>query len=127
MAATITGLKERLRTIGWLSLTSVGTSCEEEKIEWRAAKYKNICDNRASKRLSPEAVQIARRQELEGMDKLAVLREVPVEQCWLETYAYPTGTKWIDINKGGGYRVEIRSRLVDNRTGGSSSQDGRLA
>ena len=50
-----------------------------------------ICDNITGKRLSPEAVQIARQEELEFMDKLAVLKEVPVEQCWLETNANPIG------------------------------------
>ena len=61
---------------------------------------------------SPEAVQIARRVELEFMDKLAALKEGRVEQCWSETNAKPFGTKWIDISKGDGDRVEIRSRLV---------------
>ena len=46
------------------------------------------------------------------MDKLAVLKEVLVEQCRSETNAKPIGTKWVDINKGDGDRVEIRSRPV---------------
>ena len=63
-------------------------------------------------RTSPEAVQIARGEELEFMDKLAVLKEVPVEPCWSETNTKPVGTKWIDIKKGDGEQVEIRSRHV---------------
>ena len=46
------------------------------------------------------------------MDKLDVMTEVPIEQCWLETNAKPVGTKWVDINKGDDDRVELRARLV---------------
>ena len=53
---------------------------------------------------------------------LAVLREVPVEQCWLETNAKPIGTKWIDIDEGDGDRVEIRSRLL---TASREMEEGR--
>ena len=76
---------------------------------WR---YENICDNITGKRLSPEAVRIARREEVEFMDKLAVLKEVPVEQSWSETNAKPIEIKWIYTNKGDGDRVESMSRLV---------------
>ena len=51
---------------------------------------RTFCDNITGKRLIPEAVQIARREELEFMDKLEVLKEVLVEQCWSETSAKPT-------------------------------------
>ena len=44
-------------------------------------------------------MQIARREELEFLDKLAGWKEV-------------LGAKWIDIDKGDGDRVEIRSWLV---------------
>ena len=74
--------------------------------------YNNICDNIIGKRWSPEAVHIAKREALEFLDNLAVLEEVPVGQCGLETNAKPIGKKWIDINKGDGDRVEIRSRLM---------------
>ena len=46
------------------------------------------------------------------MDKLDVMTEVPLEQCWLETNAKPVGPKWVDINKGDDARVELRARLV---------------
>ena len=72
----------------------------------------NICDNITRERLSLEAVQTARREELEFMDQLAVLRKVSVELCWSETDAKPIGTMWLDINKGDGDRGFIRSRLV---------------
>ena len=64
------------------------------------------------KRLSPEAVQTGRRQELKFVHRLPLLKEVSVEQCWLETNSKPIGTKWIDINKGDGDPVEIRPSLV---------------
>ena len=66
---------------------------------------------------------IARQEELEFMDKLAVLNVVPVEQCLSETSVKPIGTKWIDINEGDGDRLEISG----TRTEGSSSEDGHLA
>ena len=112
VAATIMCMKDQLRTIGRLSSTTVGTSPKEELIEWTAEDFDNICDNITGKRWSPEAVQTARREELEFIETLAVLKEVPVEQRWLETNAKAIGTKWIDINKGDGDRVEIRSTLV---------------
>ena len=56
---------------------------------------------------SPE-VRRARQEGTEFIDTLAVLREVPVEQCWLETNANPTGTKRSDINRGDGDRGDIR-------------------
>ena len=80
-----------------------------------------FCDHITSKRLSLELVQITRREELELMDKLAVLQVVPVKQCWSETNAKPIGTKWIDINQGDGNRVEFRSRLVATEPGKNGS------
>ena len=61
--------------------------------------------------MSPEAVQIARREELEFMNKFGGLRGVFVEQCWKRTRSSlersgPTSTK------GDGDRVQIRSRLA---------------
>ena len=50
------------------------------------------------------------------MDKLDVMKEVPVEQCYAETNAKPIGTKWVDINKGGGENIIVRSRLVATET-----------
>ena len=95
VAAMITGPKEKLRTIGWLNSTNVGISCEEEPIEWTAEDGDIICDNITDTRLSPEAVQIARLEELEFMDKPAVLKEVPIELCWSETNATPS---WNEAN-----------------------------
>ena len=48
------------------------------------------------------------------MQKLAVLKEVLVEQGWSQTKGTPIGPKWIDINEGDGDRVENRSRLRDD-------------
>ena len=50
---------------------------------------------------------------MEFTDKLAVLKEAPVQHCWLETDAKPIGTQSIDTNKGDGDRVQLRSRLVN--------------
>ena len=117
MAAIITGLKHQLRTIGLLHWTKFGISCEEEPTEWTAEDHDNICDNILGKRLSPEAVQTGRRQQLKLMHRLPLLKEVPVERCWLETNAKPIGTKWIDINKGDGDPIEIRPSLVARELG----------
>ena len=96
---SITDRKEQSRKIGWLNWATVGISCEEEPVEWTAEDYDSICDNITVKRLSPEAVRTARREELELMYKLTVFEIVPVEQCWLVTDANPIGTKWFDITK----------------------------
>ena len=112
VAALIKGLENQSRTISGLNSTTVGISCQEEPIEWTAEDYENICDNITGKRLSLEAVQIAMREEVEFMDKLAVLKEVPVEQSWSETNAKPIEIKWIYTNKGDGDPVESMSRLV---------------
>ena len=71
VAAINTGLKDQLTTIGWLNSTTVGVSCEEEIVEWTTEDHQNICDNNTGKRLSPEVVEIARREELEFMDILS--------------------------------------------------------
>ena len=124
--ACSTGLQDQLRTIGRLNSKTVGF--QEEPIEWTADDYENISDNITGKTLSPEAVQIARREELGSMGELAVSKEVSFEQCRSETNAKPNGTKWIDIKKGDGDRVEIRSRLVASHFGsshcGSSYESG---
>ena len=57
-------------------------------------------------------MRIARREEVEFMDKLAVLKDVPVERSCSETNAKPIFLKWTEINNGDGDRVEISSRLV---------------
>ena len=46
------------------------------------------------------------------MDRLNVMMEVPIEQCWQETGAKPIGTRWVDINKGDDDRIAIRARFV---------------
>ena len=81
-------------------------------MSWTADDYANIRDNVTGLRLDPAKVLAARTEELEFMDKLGVMTEVPLGQCWLETNAKPVGTKWVDINKGDDDRVEVRSRLV---------------
>ena len=83
-----------------MNSTTFGISCDEELVEWTAEDYDGVCDNITAKRLRPDAVHVARREELEFMDKLAVLKGVPVEQCLLETNAKLIGTKWIDVHKG---------------------------
>ena len=81
-------------------------------MEWTAEDYESVCDNITGERLRSVAVQIARREGLEFMHKLAVLKEVPVDQCWSESNGKPTGTKCIDIGKGDAHRVEIRKACV---------------
>ena len=72
-------------------------------------------------------MKAARMEELDFLDKLKVLQEVPLEQCWLETNQKPVGTKWLDLNKGDGERVEIRSRLVATELKGAPGQGGHHA
>ena len=85
LAAIHAGLRGQLKTIGWLNSTTDGISWEEEPIEWTAGEFENICNDIAGEKLSPEAVQIARREELEFMNKFGGLRGVFVEQCWKRT------------------------------------------
>ena len=93
VAAIMTGSEGPVGTYSWLNPTTVEISCEEEPTEWTAIDCDNICDNITGKRFSPEDAQIARREELDFMDKLAVLQEVPLDQCWLDTNAKPMKTK----------------------------------
>ena len=75
-------------------------------------KNVHIWDNITGKRLSPKAVRMARCEELGFIHNLAVLKEVPVEQCWMATNAKNFRKKWSDITRADGDRVEFRSRLV---------------
>ena len=59
-------------------------------------------DDITGNELDPEGVIEARRLELEFVDSWPVYEEVPVEQCWERTGKPPLGTKWVDVNKGGG-------------------------
>ena len=111
-ADVLRGLRCELELRGWLSNLTVGATCEEEPVAWTVDDYDNIRDNVTGQRLDPAKVLVARTEELEFMDKLDVMTEVPLEQCWLETNAKPVGTKWVDINKGDDARVELRARLV---------------
>ena len=112
VAAILRGLQAQWKSNGWLfSSVTIGASCDEP-IEWIQEECEGIRDNITGKELDPEKVREARREELEFMDKLNVMTEVPVEQCWLETNAKPIGTKWIDINKGDGEKIVVRSRFL---------------
>ena len=59
VAAIIRGLKDQLRTIGWLEPTTLGICCEEEPNDSAAEDYDDFSDDIIGKRLSPEAAQIA--------------------------------------------------------------------
>ena len=79
---------------------TVGVSREEEPVDWTAEDYENFCRIMTGKRLGPDAVRIARREELEFIDKIAVLKEAHRSASGLTSA------------KGDGDRIEIRSRLT---------------
>ena len=98
-------------------MLTCGISCAEDSIEWTAEVHENISDNITGKRLSPKRrCRSTRREELEFMDNLAVLKEAPIEQCWSENAYSPPERSVLTPTKSMGDQVEIRSDFVSRRT-----------
>ena len=69
-------------------------------------------DDLTGRELNREAVNRAREEEIQFMQKIGVYVEVPTEECVSNTGAGPLSVRWIDTDKGKGMEELIRSRLV---------------
>ena len=92
----------KLLSDGEVNSFEVGATCEEEEIHWDSETYEEIRDNITGQILDKELVAKARTEELELIEKPAVWKVVPTQECWNETGAKPIGVRWVDINKGDG-------------------------
>ena len=54
----------------------------------------------------------ARKEEVEYMQQRRIWEVVPIAQCWDTTGKDPVSVRWVDVNKGGLEKWEVRSRLV---------------
>ena len=54
----------------------------------------------------------ARREEIAYYKEMKAFTKVPISQCISRTGRKPIGVRWIDINKGDRYNINVRSRLV---------------
>ena len=69
-------------------------------------------DDASGEGLDPATVLAARREEIAYYKEMKAFTKVPISQCVARTGRRPIGVRWIDINKGDQYNVNIRSRLV---------------
>ena len=69
-------------------------------------------DDTSGESLDPAAVLAARREEIAYYKEMKAFTKVPISQCIAKTGGRPIGVRWIDINKGDQYNINIRSRLV---------------
>ena len=46
------------------------------------------------------------------MQSRGIWKEVPTQDCWDKTGKGPVSVRWVDVNKGGEDKMEVRSRLV---------------
>jgi len=72
-------------------------------------------------------VEAARKEEVGYMQSRSIWREVPIQDCWDKTGKDPVSVRWVDVNKGGEDRMEVRSRLVARDfKGGDKDRDDLL-
>ena len=69
-------------------------------------------DSRSGEILEQEVVQMARKEEMDFMEKFGVYEDATIEECFAETGTVPLGTKWVDVNKGTAENPNMRCRLV---------------
>jgi len=73
-------------------------------------------------------VRVARKEEIGFMQKRGIWKLVPVQESWDKTGKGPVSMRWVDTNKGGIERLEIRSRLVARDfKGGDKDRDDLFA
>ena len=85
------------------------TSIPEEEM---MNEFMEAWDDTSGESLDPVAVLAARREEITYYKEMKAFTKVPISQCIARTGRRPIGVRWIDINKGDQYNVNIRSRLV---------------
>ena len=71
-------------------------------------------------------VRRGREEEVTYMKNKGIWEVVPIEECWNETGKPPTGTRWVDTNKGTDDCPDVRCRLVARdfrKKGGTDKED----
>ena len=62
------------------------------------------------------------------MEKRGIWHTVKIEECWDKTGKAPVSVRWVDVNKGGLEKMEVRSRLVARDfKGGDKDRDDLFA
>lgn len=79
-----------------------------EKEPWDEGNHEESHDGEFDPKLGKEA----RMEEVQYMQKIKVWEPSSWEECVQKTRRPPITTKWVDVDKGRGGEVQIRSRLV---------------
>ena len=103
--------KEKMLIQGRLNSNEPGMTFSMELDEMKAATLE-FYDDMSGKRLNPDSVRSARREEMVEVHKHRVYTKVPIRQCLEETGRPPVGVRWVDVNKGDDQNPDYRSRLV---------------
>ena len=69
-------------------------------------------DDVSVKRLDPDLIQAARREEHQGAEIMGVCTKVPRSECLQVTGKKPIGTRWVGCNEGDDLHPNMRARLV---------------
>ena len=78
--------------------------------------------------LPVKEVKAARKEEIGYMGGRNIWSFKPIQECWDKTGAGPTSVRWVDTNKGGSERMEVRCRLVARDfKGGDKDRDDLFA
>ena len=88
-----------------LGALDAGVTVEEPEVEvtlddWCRSEGRDYYDEITGAKLDTQKVFEAHRVEMEFMTTLNVWDMVTVDECWAETGRAPSGTRWIDRNKG---------------------------
>ena len=96
--------------IGKIEEEEVDDGCQP--YEKQPLEEEEVFDSKSGEILEQELVQMARKEELDFMEKFGVYEDATIEECFAETGRAPVGTKWVDVNKGTAENPNIRCRLV---------------
>ena len=82
-------------------------------------------DSRSGGIWEQELVQMARKEELDFIEKFGVYEDATVEECFAESGRAPVGTNWVDVNNKTAENPNIRCRLVarDFKPNGEKDRD----
>ena len=69
-------------------------------------------DDLSCELLPPGKVAEARSEEVKVMNQRGVWEFRTEAECWEKTGKAPVSMRWVDVNKGGKDRMEVRSRMV---------------
>ena len=108
------GLRRQLIKDNVLPLDGLGSVCEDavEQEFQKSLVHGYFVDDVSGKRLDPNLVQTARKDEVDGVFKHKLFDKVPISECLRNTGAPPISTKWVDTNKSDTNDPDYRSRWV---------------